>query len=362
VGSTRLVQPYVEALCAELSSRARALEGPLRTLYFGGGTPSMLRPEQVREIVRVAREALGLDPNAELTLEAHPDTVDEAALQGFRDAGINRLSLGVESLDPDILDRIGRRHSVERVGTVVHLARSAGFGNISLDLMYGLPGQDMPSWRRTLEVLLDLAPDHTSLYPLSVEPKTVFGRRQHELTLPPDETVVEMYHHACGELRKAGFEHYEVANWATAGFRSQHNLAYWTNQRYAAVGVGAHGYLHGRRYVNMRGVKRYIEAICAGRAITESSEVIDRSTELDDFLMLGLRLLTDGVAVSEVRDRFGDAVAGRFLRVAHQNACHLVVAGDRVILREEAVPTANDVWMQFIGLSREQETSLDLVS
>jgi oxygen-independent coproporphyrinogen-3 oxidase len=353
----------VNALIEEMARRADTLDGPLHTFYLGGGTPSMLSADQIAAIVQAAGRHLGFERGAELTMEAHPDTVSMSSLGEFRAAGLNRLSIGAESLDPAVLALAGRGHSVQRVAEVVSMAREVGFGNVSLDLMYGLPGQGLKSWLTTLDRLMDMQPDHVSLYPLSVEPGTVFARRERELPLPEDETVVEMYHVACRTLSEAGFEHYEVANWARPGRRSRHNLAYWRSCAFGAVGVGAHGYLHGRRYENMRGVKRYIEAIEAGREVSVSSEQIDPGTALDDYLMLGLRLLTDGIDLLDLEARFGRGVTGPVLQAASRFPRELHVGGGRIVLREEAVPIANEVWQAFIGLALKNETPpLDLVS
>jgi oxygen-independent coproporphyrinogen-3 oxidase len=216
--------------------------------------------------------------------------------------------------------------------------------------MYGLPGQSLRSWSETLERLLDLEPDHVSLYPLSIEPGTVFFRRQGQLGLPEDDRVVEMYALAGETLQHAGFEHYEVANWARPGQRSRHNMAYWLDRPFVAVGVGAHGYLRDARYENMRGVKRYIEAVSAGDDVTASREVLDEATRLDEWVMLRLRLLQEGIDVRELRELYGTEVAAKACDTARKFPAQIVVDGERLRLREEAVPIANEVWAGFMGL------------
>lgn len=361
VGSTKLVAPYMSALQQELAVRAEAIEGPVETVYLGGGTPTTLSSAQVRLFLEVVDRQTGIESDPEVTVEAHPDTVSPHSLKGYRAAGVNRLSIGAESLDDGVLARVGREHGSAKVFDAVRSARAAGFENISLDLMYGLPGQDLDSWRTTLDRLLDMEPDHTSLYPLSVEPGTVFARRGASLQLPSDATVVEMYHHACGVLQAAGFEHYEVANWARPGHTSRHNLAYWRSLPFAAVGVGAHGYLHDERYVNIRGVKKYIEAVSDGSSTTASTEPIDPATRLDDYLMLRLRLLIEGVSLRQVAEEFGNQVAARVVQVASRLPEYLCVGQGHVVLREDAVPIANAVWSEFIGLALEATSAPDLV-
>lgn len=347
----------MDALKRDLEARSASIAGPLDTVYLGGGTPSMVSPELVGAFLNTARREIGVEPGAELTIEAHPNTVSLHSLRGYRAAGVNRISIGVESMDPAVLERLGRSHSPEHVAQVVQWARAAGFGNLSLDLMYGLPGQDSRSWLRTLHAILRLGPDHISLYPLSIEGGTVFARREAHLGLPGDEAVVDMYHLACRALGTAGYDHYEVANWALPGRRSRHNVAYWRGRPCAAVGVGAHGYLHSRRYVNVRSVKRYIEAVIDGRPPVASSEPIDSATELDEYLMLRLRLLTDGVEVEELRELYGDTVVTRVLGIAETLSPRTRVGGGRIVLTENAVPLANDVWSQFLGLSMQSASA-----
>lgn len=362
VGSTKLVTPYVQALQREISRRAVSLRGPLETVYLGGGTPSMLSPEQVGDVLTCVGRSFELAGGVEVTLEAHPNTVDDRSLEGYRAVGVNRLSMGIESLDPEVLMLAGRRYEVGRIAEVVRAVRRAGFDNVSLDLIYGLPGQTLDSWRDSLQNLLALGPDHVSSYPLSIEPGTVYSRGPQDFRFPDDGAVVEMYVAACDLLRGAGFEHYEVANWARPGKRSLHNLAYWLNEPFASVGVGAHGYLHGARYVNMRGVKRYIDVIGAGEDPHVSRETIDGAAELDEYLMLRLRLLTDGLDVEDVRARYGHDVARRVLAVAKSLPRQVQVQDGRIRLLESAVPLANSVWSEFLGLYPGALRALDLVS
>lgn len=363
VGSLRLVQPYVEALILELNDRVRDLEGPFDTVYFGGGTPSMLSPEQIGVILDGAQSAIGIAANPEVTMEAHPGTLRPESLTGYRERGVNRLSIGVEALDRDVLSLAGRRYDAGRISLVVDMVRQTGFDNLSLDLIYGLPGQSAESWRRSLDMLLTLEPDHVSLYPLSIEPGTVFSRRSPDFRFPNDVEVVEMYAAACEALRAAGFEHYEVANWARPGKRSRHNLAYWTARPYVAAGVGAHGYLHGSRYVNRRGVKRYIESIAAGEPTEESIDPIDPAAELDEYLILHLRLLQEGVSLRALQARYGPVAAQRVLEVAHRLRPRVRITDGRMTLPELEVPLANEIWSEFLGLHSGQEgRPLDLVS
>lgn len=281
-------------------------------------------------------------------MEAHPSTVDAAQLAGYRQAGINRLSFGVESLVPLELQALGRLGDEHAPVTAVRSARRAGFDSIAADLMYGIPRQTMTSWTDTLHRLVALGPDHLSLYPLQIEPKTVFElrRQRHELAVPEDDQVVEMYHLACSVLSSAGYLHYEVGSWCRNGHESRHNLSYWHNRAYFGLGVGAHGYVDSRRTVNVRQTSRYIKLVEAGTEPTLEAEEIDRETRRAETIMLGLRLLSDGLDLEEIRaDHDWDLRAQRGSELdllAHAGSIRL--DGNRVFLRESAVPVANEVW------------------
>lgn len=354
IGSLRLVEPYLEALGREMEMVAASRpRHPLATVYFGGGTPGMLTVEQLGRLLDQIRKVFGLAPGAEITLEAHPDTVDLAKLRGYRARGVTRLSVGGESLDDGELRELGREHSAERVLHLVEMARQTGFDSLNIDLMYGIPTQTPDSWSRTLDQVLGAAPDHLSLYPLSIEPRTVFARRWEKqlLQIPDEDTVATMYHLACEQLRRAGYEHYEVANWARPGHRSAHNLAYWHNQEYFGVGVGAHGYLKPYRTENVPQTRRYINLLAAGSWPMRSREPIDQRTECNETVMLGLRLLQEGLATDEIRERFGlDLHAAFGPTIADLTSAHfLEQRGNRLILAEHAAPVANDVWSRFVA-------------
>lgn len=349
IGSSKLIEPYVQALAAELALLARERPGgPLDTVYFGGGTPSMLDPRQIETLLARIRTCFGLAPQAEVTLEAHPATLSRQQVPAFAAAGITRLSMGGESLVPGELQALGREYDASHVAGLVEEARSAGMRSVNLDLIYGLPGQSHASWIETLESALAIQPDHLSLYPLSIEPKTVYARRQREqaLILPSDEAVVDMYRMACDRLRRQQFEHYEVANWARPGHRSQHNLAYWWNREYYGAGVGAHSYLHPERRTNLAGTKRYIETLTAGRSPVVEREPIDAHTRRNERIMLRLRLLEDGLDLASI-DPLLPARRTDTLR-ALQAAGLIRTDGTHLWLRETAVPVANEIWSRLL--------------
>ncbi len=265
-----LQAPYVAALIEEI--RRVGAAAPVRpavpTVFFGGGTPSLLAPEEVAAILDAAREAFDLSPGAEITLEANPETVDVDRLAGFRAAGVNRISYGVQSADAGELALLGREHDFATAVAAVKAAREAGFDNLNLDLIYGLPGQSVGDWQRTLDAVLATAATmpvvtHISLYCLTIEPGTPMQRWLHNGTImaPDPDTAADQYEAACRAMAGAGFDHYEISNWARPGRECRHNLVYWRNEPYLGLGAGAHGLAGGYRYQVVRLPRAYIKRI-----------------------------------------------------------------------------------------------------
>jgi oxygen-independent coproporphyrinogen-3 oxidase len=352
IGSLKLAPAYLRALDLEMARvAASGRTDSLETVYFGGGTPSMLSATQIAGILATVSSNFCLSPSAEVTLEAHPATVDERKLKEVRAAGVTRISFGAESFDDQLLAAIGRTHSASDVRRVVPQAREAGFESIALDLIYGLPGHTPRSWEHSLRSAIESGVDHLSLYPLSVEPKTVLAHRQKRgrLSLPPDDSVVEMYQHACQALRDAGYEHYEVASWCRPGWRCRHNLANWLGRQYYGVGVAAHAYLRPFRTENVTSVSRYLRRLADGASPVVHAEHIGRATEVVEAVMLGLRLLTDGLDLVAIRERFGVDIAAKMRpEIEELSDAGLIVAdGSSIRLCESAVPVGNDVWARL---------------
>lgn len=353
IGSLKLVDSYLDAICREADLRAEKHDGtPLETVYFGGGTPSLLTTCQVERVLRHISQRFGLAPCCEVTMECHPATVSPQSLQGFRAAGINRVSFGGESLNTRELQALGRKHAAPDVLRAVGTARGAGFASVALDFMYGIPEQTIASWRSTLQGAVASGVDHLSLYPLSLEPRTVFARRhrRNQLDLPGDDLVVEMYALACALLQDAGYEHYEVATWARLGHRCRHNTAYWQNAEFYALGAGAHGYLHPFRTENVPHTKRYIDTMESGVDPILQRELIDTAIRAGETMMLGLRLLIDGPDLDRVAADLGEHPFERFAPVIARLTEDglLRVTPHSLTLREDAVPLANEVWEHFI--------------
>lgn len=285
--SEEKMDDYTAALVHHLEEVApQAAAHQVDTVYVGGGTPSYLGEKRLCAILKTIRKRYDVARNAEITLEANPDSAcDVKALKALRRAGFNRISLGVQSADDGLLQRIGRIHTFEQVKTAVAAARKAGFDNLSMDVIYGLPGQTMAQWEDTLSALLSLSPQHLSCYGLKVEEGTPLWQRRQQETFPDDDQQAEMYLYAVAMLAENGFEQYEISNFARRGYASRHNLKYWHMDEYAGFGPGAHSDMGGVRFAYVRDMDRYIR----GQLLLSESE--DGATLARDFeyVMLSLR-------------------------------------------------------------------------
>lgn len=316
-GLNDLIPRYIEALVKEMGLWVDS-PASVNTIYFGGGTPSLLSAEQVDYIIRESRQSFALVPTAEITLEANPGTVDKKRLGGWRAAGVNRLSLGVQSFDDEELKLLGRIHTVKEAIEAFRLAREVGFDNVNLDLIYALPRQSLAGWQSTLEKALGLEPEHLSLYSLTLEEDTPLSEdlKKGVLSSPDPDLAAEMYLLAEEVLGKAGYEHYEISNWAEPGKRCRHNLTYWYNLPYLGLGAGAHSCLGGYRFHKVLSPQDYVMRLegCEspsplpgllprGGAI-EAVEEIPPSLEMAETMILGLRL-GEGVDKGDFARRFG---------------------------------------------------------
>ena len=309
---------YVELLLRHLAwlSKQRVLIAPLATVFFGGGTPSLLAPEQVAELLDQVRRTAGLAADAEISLEANPGTVDEQSLRGYRQAGVNRLSFGVQSMQDKALQLLGRGHSSRQAVQAVNWARQAGFRDIGCDLIFGLPGQGRTELLQDLAALLALQPSHLSCYGLTVEQGTPFERLQQEGSLqsPDDELYRDLFLTLHEQLSAAGFDHYEISNYAQPGHVCRHNLAYWQRRTCYAVGAGAHSFLadgYGMRRSVPADLQLYRQSLGAGCDPAVTLETFDRRGAMAETLYLGLRC-REGVAEGDFRRRFGLGVAEAF--------------------------------------------------
>jgi oxygen-independent coproporphyrinogen-3 oxidase len=324
---------YFGALQKEWTSRRILMSGPLRTLYFGGGTPSLAPPQLLRKFIESLKDTVEFQPDIEITLEADPGTVNLEALQAFKEAGVNRLSLGWQSTDNRLLKVIGRQHSAQDNLLIFEQARQAGFENLSVDFMFALPGQTMDGLKGQLEEVIGLGPEHISLYALTYHDGTPFEdwRKSGKLIPIGDDTEARMMNQIESRLEAAGYEHYEVSNYAKSGFRSKHNQAYWTGIPYLGIGSGANSFLRdgsnkGTRFESIRNPKDYVaywgSACGASASLVESSEWVEELTPVQlvrEQLMVGLRT-RDGVYLQQFEDPILESVIypGMNQAIAHQ--------------------------------------------
>jgi oxygen-independent coproporphyrinogen III oxidase len=329
-GQEEMIPAYVDALCREIEyighrsarndSEVEATR-QVHTLFFGGGTPSLLLPKQFESIFKSIRNHFSLTKNAEITIEANPGTVSFENLLKLREIGINRISYGVQSANAEELHMLERAHDFFDVIEAVTSARKAGFDNLNLDLIYGLPEQTLPTWQTTVRRILDLRPEHISAYALTLEHGTPFGRWSSKglLPLPDPDLAAEMYEWLSETLELNGYHQYEISNWAKPNYECRHNLQYWRGDPYLAFGAGGHGYANGYRYSNVLRIKTYIERFMNLEPRISNIEFpLSPATvnhhrqslqdDMSEFMMTGLRLTQEGVSEVEFEARFGQSM------------------------------------------------------
>ena len=306
----------VDAYLEHLIQETRSYEiGKLRTLYIGGGTPTALSAQQLAYLLTELPKVMDLSVVEEFTIEANPGDLDPDKIAVLKDSLVNRVSLGVQTFDNKMLKKIGRSHQEQDIYDNIRHLKQAGFDNISIDLIYALPGQTMDQVKENVAKAIDLDIPHMSLYSLILENHTVFMNRMRrgKLPLPKEELEAEMFEYIIEELEKAGFEHYEISNFSKPGFESRHNLVYWDNAEYYGLGAGASGYVNGIRYKNHGPIRHYLEAVEAGKArITEEHLTLEE--KMEEELFLGLRKKT-GVSKARFEEKFGVSFDQRYGQV-----------------------------------------------
>ena len=306
----------VDAYLEHLIQETRSYEiGKLRTLYIGGGTPTALSAQQLAYLLTELPKVMDLSEVEEFTIEANPGDLDPDKISVLKDSQVNRVSLGVQTFDNKMLKKIGRSHQEQDIYDNIRHLKQAGFDNISIDLIYALPGQTMDQVKENVAKAIDLDIPHMSLYSLILENHTVFMNRMRrgKLPLPKEELEAEMFEYIIEELEKAGFEHYEISNFSKPGFESRHNLVYWDNAEYYGLGAGASGYVDGIRYKNHGPIRHYLEAVEAGKArITEEHLTLEE--KMEEELFLGLRKKT-GVSKARFEEKFGVSFDQRYGQV-----------------------------------------------
>lgn len=348
-----LKRRYVVALCAEIRGAAEPATGA-DTIFFGGGTPSLLAPAELARLIAACRESFALAPDSEITLEANPETVTPESLEGFRAAGANRISFGVQSFRDEELKRLGRLHTVDTARAAVRMARSAGFDNLSLDLMMWLPGQRPADWLESVEALIEVGPEHASLYLLEIYPNAPLKDEMARSgwSVAPDEDAADMYLEGLARLDRAGYQQYEISNVARPPARqSRHNLKYWREGEWLGFGCGAHSTRGGQRWRTVNSTGDYVDRVASGQDVRLDLRPLDAEERLEEALFMGLRLV-DGLNLREILARHGVDVwarygdeLGRFVEAG------LLIhdPGIRIALTRQGMLLASDVMTVFIG-------------
>jgi oxygen-independent coproporphyrinogen-3 oxidase len=298
-----LKNQYVAALCQEI--RRKGDQDAADTIFFGGGTPSLLEPAEVAAIIETCRSAFSVAADTEVTLEANPETITDEKLAGFRAAGVNRLSFGVQSFRDEELHRLSRLHSAARAREAFTMARAVGFDNVSLDLMMWLPGQSVVDWLASVEGLIDLGPEHASLYLLEIYPNAPLrdAMARGQWAVAAEDDAAEMYLQAMEALERAGYEQYEISNVARPGRESRHNVKYWTDGEWLGFGCGAHSTRKGVREKNVASTSEYISRVCSWGELAVETRMLSDRARLEEALFMGLRLAR-GLDLASIESRY----------------------------------------------------------
>ena len=347
------VDAYIDSLGQELAlwKQQGALDTPLETIFLGGGTPTSLSPLQLEKLLGYIHQYVPMADNLEWTSEANPDELTEEKMQVLFDGGVNRLSMGVQSFDEDLLKRLGRTHSNGDVRKAVEAARRVGFTNISFDLMYGLPGQTMEQWEDTMKQAFEFDLPHFSAYSLIIEPKTVFYNlmTKGKLNTVTEDLEADMYDRLMDEMEARGLPQYEISNFGRPGFQSRHNLLYWNNEEYIGAGAGAHGYVQGLRYSNAGPLKKYMEPLARGERPLLSTHEVPLHEKMEEEMFLGLRK-TEGVSIPHFYEKFGRAMEEVYGAILEKELTtgNLAKEYDRIKLTRKGRFVGNEVFEQFL--------------
>ncbi|MBP1752110.1 MAG: coproporphyrinogen oxidase, anaerobic [Geobacteraceae bacterium] len=348
---------YAASLVREMRLCRKSLDVPLSavTMFFGGGTPSLMDPVPLQKIIDEAAALFGLCSDAEITIEANPGTLTMEKLSGYRSCGANRLSLGVQSFNDSMLEKLGRVHTAGQAYEAFRSARKIGFANMGIDLINSLPGQTLPMWEDDLLAAVDLAPEHISVYGLTIEEGTPFAAMEENgtLSLPGEEESAVMYERASRVLGMSGYEHYEISNYARTGFRSRHNQVYWRRGNYLGFGAGAHSFMNqpgfGERWHNTPDLSTYMRDCGEGRLSWLEKHGVSLREAMAERLFLGLRML-DGVDLGAFRDEFGVSFEGAYPRQSSimLGGGLLEICGARLKLSARGLLISNQVFMDFL--------------
>jgi len=360
VFSKELYAPYVSAVCREIAEFPRLLhenkianvpEAVVDTVYFGGGTPSLLEPPSLAQIITAIRASFP-SQFEEVTLEADPETISPEKAAAWREAGFNRISMGVQSFDDAELRAAGRMHRRADVFHATKILRAAGFSNLSFDLIAGLPHQTDRSWEESVEQLLQLRPEHVSIYMMEIDEGSRLGlevlqsgERYSAKSLPSDDAMANYYEHGCRQLAAAGYGHYEISNWGLPGFESRHNLKYWRREPYFGFGAGAHSFNGSQRWANAHDPAAYADSVLQGRFPVEQLENVSCGQALEEELFLGLRQLA-GIDLKGIEEKYGAHLRPRVQELLAQGLVEW--DGPRLRLSPEHLTVSNEVFVHLL--------------
>ena len=346
-------EKYIDLLCREINLRASEASAPVDTIFIGGGTPSLMTPAQASRVMEAVSASFSVMDNAEISMEVNPGTADLTKLRAYHSAGINRLSIGVQSFDDSELRLLGRIHTADQARQIYQMARDAGFRNINLDLMSALPGQNIETWSRTLREAAALQPEHLSAYSLIIEEGTPFAAMKLP-DLPSEDDDREIYHFTGQYLAENGYKRYEISNYAREGYECRHNCGYWTGHQYLGLGLGASSDLGGERFRNPDQIETYRTLIENGNlsSLRCENHKMTQEDRMEEFMFLGLRM-TDGVSEREFEERFGLGLQDQFGEVVRRHISQGLIRripkdGGRLALTEYGMDVANYVMSDYL--------------
>lgn len=351
-GIDEVIPFYFNALKIEITKNFEKLKNfNVASIFIGGGTPSFVESYYISEILELCLKGFNVDKNAEISIETNPGTLTYNKLISYKKSGINRISIGLQAWQNNLLKNLGRTHSVEEFVQNYYLVKKAGFENINIDLIFGIPKQSLDEWNETLTKVLDLNPTHISCYSLKIEDSTVFGERLKKAQITPisDELDREMYYLAKEKLGAQGFRHYEISNFARDEFHCKHNLVYWNTKNYLGFGAGAHSYFEDKRFNNTYNINEYINktSLCQNTAL--DTQILDEKEKISEYIILGLRL-TEGIDINDFIFRFNKNILKLF---EHEieiliNKKLVVIEENKIKLSPLGLDLANEVFVQFI--------------
>lgn len=339
-------EEYVNALCKEIKEY-RADGCKVNSIFFGGGTPTVLEISQLISILDTVRNTFEIADDCEITTECNPATVDREGFEKLRMVGFNRVSIGIQSANNECLKTLGRIHTFEQGAECVAAARATGFDNISVDLMFGIPDQDMDEWKCTLEKVTELKTEHISCYALKVEENTPFARMK--LNIADEDESFEMYDFCANFLDKKGYKRYEISNFAKCGYESRHNKKYWRCEDFVGFGVGAYSCVDGKRFSNIISTARYISNVNNGISTADDVITLSKDDMMSEFVYLGLRM-DEGISISEFEERFSTDIFDKFGNELEKNIKRgtIIKEGDKLKIAPEFVYVSNSVLVDFV--------------